>query len=51
MSLYHEHAWCLHKPEEGVRPSVTIVTDGRKQLYEFWKPNMFSVREAVVLNH
>lgn len=28
MSMWHLHAWCLWKPEEGIASSGTGITDG-----------------------
>lgn len=45
LHVYHECAWGLRKPEEGIESSGTVVTGGSKTPYECWERNLSPLQE------
>ena len=49
MYVYHVCAWCLWRPEEGIRSPGTGVTDGCEPPYGYWESNLGPLEEQQVL--
>jgi hypothetical protein len=49
MTVYHLHAWCLRRPEEGVGSPETGVTEGCKLLFGWRELNPGLLEEQPVL--
>lgn len=45
MSVYHVHAWCLHRPQDGSRFPETRVTGVCELPWECWEINMDPLEE------
>lgn len=45
---YHVHAWCLKRPEDGIRYHETGVTDSCESACGFWELNSGSLEDQLV---
>lgn len=45
VSEYHMHAWCLRKPEKGVRFPEAEVTEGYEMQCGYWDLNLRPLEE------
>lgn len=49
MSVYHMHAWCLQRPEEGVESGTGAVTDDCEPPRGCWGLNLDSLKKQLIL--
>lgn len=49
MHVYHVHAWCLPRSEEGIKNSETGITSCFEPPYAYWNQNSGALQEKHVL--